>query len=103
MVNCLRPIEESGWEKYWSCIERIFSIIGGIIDHSHTVVCINDFLVFIEYFVRSFLSRYRKERGLFKEVNEDFVENFEGEPYKIQVITEEYVKLFNQIYIPLIP
>lgn len=64
---------EPGWEKQWSNAERIFSIIAGLVDHTHEVECMNDFLIFMKEFVKVFQSRYRKEKGLHKEVNEDFI------------------------------
>lgn len=33
----------------------------------------NDFLIFIKDYVKAFQSRYRKERGMFKIVNEDHI------------------------------
>jgi hypothetical protein len=32
----------------WSYVERIFSIIAGLVDHTHEVECMNDFLVFLK-------------------------------------------------------
>jgi hypothetical protein len=32
----------------WSNIERIFSIIAGLIDHTHDVLSMGDFLIFMK-------------------------------------------------------
>ena len=37
LVNLLRPTKENGWKSVWSCVERIFSMIGSTMDHSHEV------------------------------------------------------------------
>jgi hypothetical protein len=103
VVNILRPSSETGWERMWASIERIFSIIAGLIDHTHVVVCMSDFLIFMREFVKAFLIRYRRENGMYEEVNEDYVEEYTGKGEVRRVIDEKYRNLFNQIWIPLIP
>jgi hypothetical protein len=103
LVNCLRPTSEAGWERMWSSIERIFSIIAGLIDHTHDVDCMSDFLIFMKEFVKAFLLRYRNENGMHEEINEDYVEEYSGKGEVVRVIDEKYRNLFNQIWIPLIP
>ena len=74
LVNLLKPTKEAGWKNIWSCIERIFSLISSTMDHSHEVEFMNDFLIFMKQFVKSFIFRYRKERNIHELYNEDYIE-----------------------------
>lgn len=37
LIYSIKPMADSDWEVNWSSIDRIFSIIKGIVDHSHPV------------------------------------------------------------------
>lgn len=104
LVNLLRPTHEPGWKGVWSYIERIFSMISSSLDHTHEVSFIIDFLIFMKQFVKAFLARYRNERKMYEAINEDHVEDYHGEADSSSfVITEEYLKLMEDLWIPIIP
>jgi hypothetical protein len=49
-------------------------------------------------FVKSFLLRYRKERNIFLEKNQDFIEDFHGEPEKFVFVDRQLHDNFNRLW-----
>ena len=80
LVNLLLPQSYTQANYVWNGVERIFNIITTTLDYINEPPFILEELQFMRAFVKYFLLRYRKERNIFLEKNEDFIEDFHGEP-----------------------
>ena len=58
-----------------SCIQRLFNLVITSLDHINPPEYLSDLLSFIKAFIRSYLLRFRNERGLFVLLNEDVIED----------------------------
>ena len=73
LVNLLLPNSNPQSNYVWNAVERIFNVITTTLDHINEPAFIYEELNFMRSFVKYFLLRYRKERKIFIEKNEDFV------------------------------
>jgi hypothetical protein len=102
-VNLLLPQSYTQANYVWNGVERIFNIITTTLDYINEPPFILEELQFMRAFVKYFLLKYRKERNIFLEKNEDFIEDFHGEPEKELFIDRQLHENFNRLWPEIIP
>ena len=103
LVGLLLPKSYEQANHVWNVVERIFNIITTTLDYINEPPFILEELQFMRAFVKYFLLRYRKERKIYLEINEDFIEDFHCQPDAELFVDKWLHDNFNRLWPEIIP